>query len=161
LIFGAALHSRLLPARSAFLVIIETTALFVAVYQFKRWSSYPQPVWRHLVFSLPFLHHHVRGEMAATSVASILDLTLWLVALMCSLILVVRFVKWNVKLALGRLEPGNTYAIEICTEVIIDLVRISHFISELTRDMRSVAERRTDLEKVSVPIGADQVGYDA
>ena len=133
------------------------TMSFVIVDKFKKWSSYPQPIWHHLVYAAPLLHQKQKIEAVRQPIAPSLQLTLWLIALASAIALTLRYVRFLAKMTKSPLEMGLTRSGQQCAEVIIDLVHIAHFADDLIQRIEVEFGRQEDgtfldIEKSWIPL---------
>jgi hypothetical protein len=136
-VVAALVHSRMPDSYVAILLLIEVAACVLVIMLYKKWSPYPQPVWRHLVFAAPLLHQHDRVDLASTSIVPAVQLTSWLIIIICIIDFSRRYIRTMAKWTKSPLEIGYRRSAQQSAELIIAMVHVSHFVDELIKTIQT------------------------
>ena len=112
-------------------LMLGAVLALVAVAHFQTWWSRVPPLLKALFSSSSFVSPHVRRQIISAPTAGIIQLTLWVIAVIWIVGIGRRCINWNAKIAASGLSLGYGRPAEQCAELMIELLKISSFITDV------------------------------
>lgn len=128
---GTFVHSRIPYRYETAAYVIEAIAAFAAVDMFRIWNLHVRSAWKNAVSVLSPVHPKFRMQMAAVPVPQIFRWTLFFIGITCTVVIVSRLINFCGRLAVSRQEGYYSQPAIQCAEVILQLLDISHHLTEL------------------------------
>lgn len=134
-----ALYSRLPYTFRTFATLVWAVAAFTAVAKFRTWSRHVLSTWKSIVSSSSWVHSRLRIQMALLPVAQLLQLALFLIGIVCTLIVVAKVIAFYGRVAASGKVNGYRQPAVQSADVIISLLHISHLITELMAPIQAAS----------------------
>ena len=136
---GYSLHSRLPYRYKTLATIIWAAGAFVVVAILRTRSMYVLSAWKSIVSSLSRIHPGFKMQMALLPVVQVLQFTLFLTGIACTLTIVAKLINFCGRVAASGKEAGYSQPAMQSADVIISLLHISYLITELIAPIQAAS----------------------
>ena len=136
---GISLHSRLPYRYKTLVTIILTASAFGAVAVLQTRAVYIRSAWKSIIASLSPIHPWLRMQMASLPVAQVLQCTLFLIGIACTLTVVAKLISFCGRVAASGKAGGYSRPAVHSADIIINLLHISSLMTELMTPIQAAS----------------------